>query len=456
MSKNAIKYIDLNIGANLLEHLTVSDAIKELIANALDEHTMNNIDNTISIVADKKIYKIIDYGKGITRKNFQFNINKVKQQSCDMIGFFGYGLKDAIAILFQNKIGITIITKKHIFTPMFCPKDNTGEMSLQMEMRKNTTIELENNYGTEIRLEGLKKKDIIMAEKKFLILNQPNILYEVENEISMFKQTTSQSIYMNGIELCENTGYHYSYDIKATPELKQQLNRDRKNIDLKIFKNRINILLSKIVLNDLITEDIINILKTDNVAYIQEFSNIKTLRNIITQLNNTDKYIFVGTHEIWDKYSKEIEESNRTVLYLGNYVKTKFNTKSIKNLSNPSVFDKKNLDIVKEIFTLSEFIEPIGIIIDIITLFENKFFTIDDDIKNNLKNISIEETDDMTDDLNLLISDKLLNNKNKLIGKILGYIISKLDEEQIEKYNEICAITLLEAKPKPKKFFGVW
>jgi len=35
------KYIDLNIGVSALTHLTIEDALKEIISNAYDEHTIS-------------------------------------------------------------------------------------------------------------------------------------------------------------------------------------------------------------------------------------------------------------------------------------------------------------------------------------------------------------------------------------------------------------------------------
>ena len=37
------KYIDLNIGINILSHLTIEDALKEIISNAYDEHILSKI-----------------------------------------------------------------------------------------------------------------------------------------------------------------------------------------------------------------------------------------------------------------------------------------------------------------------------------------------------------------------------------------------------------------------------
>jgi anti-sigma regulatory factor (Ser/Thr protein kinase) len=57
--------LDLNIGEEILEHLKIEDAIREIISNAFDEHTMNNIDKQIEIFKKNKEWIIRDFGTGI-------------------------------------------------------------------------------------------------------------------------------------------------------------------------------------------------------------------------------------------------------------------------------------------------------------------------------------------------------------------------------------------------------
>ena len=113
------KYIDLNIGSTVLTHLAIEDALKEIISNALDEHIISEIKREIRIYEDSNDnWCIRDYGRGLTTSNFKFNKNDEKEDNDKIIGFYGYGLKDSIAIMYTNNIKFKIYTKKYIYTPV--------------------------------------------------------------------------------------------------------------------------------------------------------------------------------------------------------------------------------------------------------------------------------------------------------------------------------------------------
>jgi hypothetical protein len=166
------KLIDLNIGTNILEHLTIVDALKELISNAIDEHYMNKINKQIEIFKQDNNWIIKDYGLGIKKKHFTFNINKAKSSDNETIGMFGFGLKDAIAILKNKGIDMIIKTKNFIFIPEYYTKDE-DDTTIHIEVTKNTE---EFDCGTEIILVGVKDSFIDKAKEKFLEYLQPDII----------------------------------------------------------------------------------------------------------------------------------------------------------------------------------------------------------------------------------------------------------------------------------------
>jgi len=90
----------LNIGSNVLTHLDVEDALKEIISNAIDEHILCKSDVDIKIYKnDDKKWCIRDFGGGMKKSNFKFNINTDKLENHNIIGMYGFGLKDAIGNL---------------------------------------------------------------------------------------------------------------------------------------------------------------------------------------------------------------------------------------------------------------------------------------------------------------------------------------------------------------------
>src|SRR5437870_6407192 len=98
------KHFDLNI-EQVLENWEIEHAIREIIANALDESKLANVGD-ISIGKDEEGYWFIrDYGRGLRIEHFTMNENTEKlDRTNGVIGKFGVGLKDAIATLHRHGI----------------------------------------------------------------------------------------------------------------------------------------------------------------------------------------------------------------------------------------------------------------------------------------------------------------------------------------------------------------
>jgi DNA gyrase/topoisomerase IV subunit B len=88
------RYFDLSI-QRVLEHWTVSEALREIIANALDEQALTN-------TAEPQIFKdaegswhVRDLGRGLRYEHFTQNEDPEKLAKPNLvIGKLGVGLKD--------------------------------------------------------------------------------------------------------------------------------------------------------------------------------------------------------------------------------------------------------------------------------------------------------------------------------------------------------------------------
>jgi hypothetical protein len=354
------KYYDLNIGENVLIHLDIEDGLKEIISNSIDEHMSGNINEEVKIYKNvQNKWCIRDYGRGIKQEHFKFNINKEKEKDCKYIGFFGYGLKDAICILNNKKIKFKIYTKQYIYTPTIrakqeCPDDE----SLHIQVIKNTTYEIEK--GTEFVFDNLTLNHIKKAKDKFIMFIKPNINFEIDGN-KMFKMDLFQSVFINGVKVLNNTGYHFSYDIMSTDKIREYFNRDRKDIDLKKLNKNIDTnILKKIEFSEnkynfitLITD----ILKFNKKNMLQEFDSMMILRNLIYQLNETQDYVFVGNDENITEFQKEcIEEEGKEIIKIGSIINEKFKINCTKELSNKEIFyGKKYKNLDNEITTLAHY-----------------------------------------------------------------------------------------------------
>lgn len=99
---------DLNID-EVLENWEVEHALREIIANALDERVISKTAE-IEITKDKQgDWYIRDYGRGLRIEHFALNENKEKLDAASgVIGKFGVGLKDALATFHRRGIGVSI------------------------------------------------------------------------------------------------------------------------------------------------------------------------------------------------------------------------------------------------------------------------------------------------------------------------------------------------------------
>ena len=110
-----MKNFDLNI-EDVLENWEPFHAIREVIANALDERL---ITGTADIEIDEGTggWHIRDFGRGIRIEHFTMNENPEKLDGVEgIIGKFGVGLKDALATFNRNGISPVIKSAHGTFT----------------------------------------------------------------------------------------------------------------------------------------------------------------------------------------------------------------------------------------------------------------------------------------------------------------------------------------------------
>lgn len=98
-----MKKFDLNID-RMLENWDAFHAIREIIANALDEQILTGTrEITISRNGDGQ-WCIRDFGRGLRHEHFTMNESQEKLDHPGLIGKFGVGLKDALATF--DRLGI--------------------------------------------------------------------------------------------------------------------------------------------------------------------------------------------------------------------------------------------------------------------------------------------------------------------------------------------------------------
>lgn len=240
-----VKKFDLNI-EEILEDWEVYHAIREIIANAIDEHILLNRDPTeIKIWKDENNrWHIRDFGRGLKYEHLTQKENEEKLRNPHVIGKFGIGLKDALATFDRHGVKV-IIKSKHC--------DITLGKSKKHGFDDITTLHAfihppsdPNFVGTEVILEGVTDEDIEKAKDLFLLFSGERIIERTPYGDVLEKKGKVARIYINGVKVAEEENFLFSYNITLlNKKIRQALNRERTNVGRSAYSDRIKqILLS--------------------------------------------------------------------------------------------------------------------------------------------------------------------------------------------------------------------
>lgn len=252
---NQEREFDLNI-EKILESWEVYHAVREIIANALDEQIITNTKD-IDIFKKDGAWHIVDYGRGLNYHHLTQNENEEKLSNDKLIGRFGVGLKDALATLYRHDIKVKIVSKFGVITLSQAPKMGFDDIvTLHAKILPLTNTDM---AGTDFILEGCSDKDIENAKSLFLAFSNQTILETTEYGQVIRKNEADANIYINGVKVATESNFLFSYNITSlTKQLKKALNRERTNVGRSAYTDRIKSILqackSNEVINDLVQD----------------------------------------------------------------------------------------------------------------------------------------------------------------------------------------------------------
>lgn len=276
--------IDINIKM-ILENWTVPMALRELYANALDETVLCNLDSHPKITYQNNELKIIDFGRGIKTDDFVQNENLEKINSDNMIGKFGIGLKDSIAVLFRNNKRITIQSNKGIFTPVLNNKHGIDENIETIHIsKKNSNGSF---IGTTITINDISL-DEYNEFTSFFTFFSPN-LHKINSnygDLILNLNKNISKIFYNDMQVSEDDGLIFSYNInKPNKKFLKSLNRERTFISRDGYSDSIVKIIKNLDKNDPYFLKVINSIydsRNDNNNSEWNFIDVKefVLKNI--------------------------------------------------------------------------------------------------------------------------------------------------------------------------------
>jgi len=239
---NEIRQFDLNI-ERVLEHWTVAHAIREIIANALDEQALTGTADPTIFKDAQGAWHIKDAGRGLRYDHLTQNENQEKLSNPGLvIGKFGVGLKDAFATFDRHHIQIYLFSARGDITINKTTKHGfTDIVTLHALIRPPSYPSL---VGTEVVLLGVKDEDVAKAKDFFLKYSGDEVLERTKYGDVLRTHGLKSRIYVNGLCVAEEDNFLFSYNITSlTSNLRKALNRERSNVGRSAYTDRVKSIL---------------------------------------------------------------------------------------------------------------------------------------------------------------------------------------------------------------------
>lgn len=362
------KIFDLNID-KILDDWETYHAVREIIANALDEQLITNTQEIEIYKDENQRWHIRDYGRGIKYCHLTQNENNEKISNPNLIGKFGIGLKDALATFERKNINVLIQTRYGDITIHRHSKHNFDDIiTLHAEIKEPKHPDM---IGTDFIIEGVSIAEINRAKELFLQFTTDKIVEDTRYGQILMSSNPSSSIYLNGMKVADEDDFLFSYNITSLDKkIKSALNRERTNVGRSAYSDRV-----KLILKSSISENVAQLICEDLEALSKGFGHdeiswIDVQEHAVKLLNSSSKVVFVSSDEIIkhsdiidnatndgmrivaipdslvNKVRGQADNSGKPILELTNYIKTynesfqfKFVDCSSLNTIEKSIFD---------------------------------------------------------------------------------------------------------------------
>ncbi|MEA2433387.1 MAG: hypothetical protein QOG54_844 [Actinomycetota bacterium] len=235
---------DLNI-EKVLEHWTLVHALREVIANALDERSLTESAEPEIFRDEEGAVHVRDFGRGLRYDHLTQNESVEKLDNPDrVVGKFGVGLKDALATFDRHDVEVTIRSAHADVTTAIRPKAGFPDVetlhALVDEASDPTTV------GTDFVLDGdaLTDDDVLEAKGLFLHYSGDEVLGESSYGSVLRPVGDEARIYVNGLRVATEENFLFSYNITSTTKaLRQALNRERSHVGRTAYTDRVKSIL---------------------------------------------------------------------------------------------------------------------------------------------------------------------------------------------------------------------
>jgi hypothetical protein len=290
------RLFDLNI-EEVLDHWDVEHALREIIANALDEQLLTATADVEIFEDPAGAWHVRDHGRGLQIEHFTLNENKEKlSYERGIIGKFGVGLKDALATFHRRGVAVTVRSRHGTFRLREAHKHNFDAIStLHVEFEPGS-----NGPGTDFELHGVSAADIIAAKSLFLRFNSDPVIETTDYGQVLECTNGAARVYITGVLASEEPNFVFSYNITSlTSAMKKRLNRERLNVGRTTYAERV-----KSILRSAKSEEVCDALAQQVAArglgtQCDEMQWIEISQRALNLLHQRNRVSFVTENEMY-------------------------------------------------------------------------------------------------------------------------------------------------------------
>lgn len=290
---------DLNIG-KVLEHWTIPFAIREVIANALDEAAITGTAEPEIARDDQGTWHIRDFGRGLRYEHLTQNENSEKRRHPAVIGQFGMGLKDALATFDRRGIQATLRSRHGDITTGRHGKAGKFSDVITLHALVHRPSDPYRS-GTDVELGGVTDAQIEDAKKLFLRYSDEAVLEETR--FGQVLQRPSNRglgrVYVKGLLVAEEPNFLFSYNVTdLNAPLRRALNRERTNVGRTAYTDRV-----KKILAECVSAEVARPLAEDLAAFASgrqhdELGWIDVALHACRVLQSREKVLFVTSWQL--------------------------------------------------------------------------------------------------------------------------------------------------------------
>lgn len=297
-----IRIFDLNI-EEVLENWEVEHALREIIANALDEQLLSGTAEVEIFRDDQGNWHVRDFGRGLRIEHFTLNENKEKLHSTiGIIGKFGVGLKDALATFHRKGIGVIIRSLHGTFRLKKAHKygfDDIVTLHIEYDDTPNAMC------GTDVVLHGVSDSDVVKAKSLFLKFSDEHIIETTDYGQILQRKENSGRVYISGVFASEEPDFLFSYNITSlTDAMKKRLNRERLNVGRTTYADRIKDILRS-AQSQVVKDVLIEYIRMRDTIGEQggEMAWIEIRQKALNLISQREKVIFLTKQEMLSRPS---------------------------------------------------------------------------------------------------------------------------------------------------------